>query len=82
MGSSYFGVYLWYMGWLDFLDPDAIVKGIDEIEQAIGRAVDNLGETAEKVENTAGIVEKKVAPGGGADPATATKIPVNDQTDE
>jgi|GEM_PF-4240547 len=71
-----------YMGWLDFLDPDAIVKGIDDIEQAISKAVDNLGDTAEKVENTAAIVEKKVSPGGGADPAAVTKIQVNEPADE
>jgi hypothetical protein len=51
------------MGLFDLLknfDADAIVKGIDDLEQAIGRVVDNVDSAAAKVEDTAKIVEDKL----------------------
>lgn len=69
------------MNWLDFLDPDTIVQKLDDIEESLGKVVDGLDEAASKVENTAGIVEKKLAPGGGASGDDTTATTTNDQDD-
>jgi hypothetical protein len=57
------------MGLFDALknfDPDAIVKGIDDLEQAIGNVVDNVDSAASKVEDTAKVVEDKLVKSSGA----------------
>ena len=57
------------MGLFDALknfDPDAIVKGIDDLEQAIGNVVDNVDSAAAKVEDTAKVVEDKLVQSSGA----------------
>jgi len=58
------------MGLFDLIknfDPDAIVKGINDLEQAIGNALDSVDGVAEKVENTAKVVEEKALQSGGTD---------------
>lgn len=72
------------MGLFDLLmnfDPDDIVKKFDEFEQTLDKALENVSATAEKVENVAGIVEKKATEAGGAPSDTASKtIPITDDT--
>lgn len=73
------------MGLFDLLknfDPDAIVKGIDDLEQAIDKALGGVSDVAEKVENAAGIVEKNVSQGSTGDPAAGTTIQVTEPDDE
>jgi len=68
------------MGLFDLIknfDPDAIVKGINDLEQAIGNALDSVDGVAEKVENTAKVVEEKALQSGGAD-ATDDSVATTD----
>lgn len=56
------------MGLFDLLknfDSDAIVKGIDDLEQAIGKVVDGVDNAAAKVEDTAKVVEDKLIQSSG-----------------
>jgi hypothetical protein len=55
------------------LDTDAIVKGIDDLEQAIGKVVDNVDSAAAKVEGTAKVVEDKLVQSSGGAPVDDTK---------
>lgn len=57
------------MGLFDLLknfDPDAVAKGIDDLEQAIGKVVDGVDNAAAKVEDTAKVVENKLSQSSGA----------------
>ena len=57
------------MGLFDVLknfDTDSIVKGIDDLEQAIGKVVDGVDTAAAKVEDTAKVVEDKLVQSSGA----------------
>lgn len=68
------------MGLFDLLknfDVDAVVKGIDDLEQAIGNALDSVDGAAEKVENTAKVVEEKALQ-SGAVAAADDLVTVND----
>jgi len=68
------------MGLFDLIknfDPDAIVKGINDLEQAIGNALDSVDGVAEKVENTAKVVEEKALQSRGAD-ATDDSVATTD----
>jgi hypothetical protein len=65
------------MGLFDVLknfDPDAIVKGIDGLEQAIGQVVDGVDGATAKVEDTARIVEEKLTQ---PNEASAGDIPIS-----
>ena len=65
------------MGLFDLLtnfDPDAVMKKFDDFEKALDETIDKVSSAAEKVENTAGVVEKKLVPGANASSSnTATK---------
>lgn len=50
-------------------NPDELVKKFDDFEQALDKAIDNVSSAAEKVENTAQVVEQKLVP-GAANPTT------------
>lgn len=59
-------------------NPDELVKKFDDFEQALDKTIDNVSSAAEKVENTAEIVEQKLVP-GAANPGIS---PSDNSTDE
>lgn len=62
------------MGLFDLLtnfDPDAVMQKFDDFEKALDETIDKVSSAAEKVENTAGVVENKLVPGASAPPSDA-----------
>lgn len=72
------------MGLFDLImnfNPDDIVKKFDEFEQTLDTALSNVSATAEKVENAAGIVEKKATTAGGSPADDAARSIIVSDTD-